>query len=75
MNKKDVAHFMKLGIPPEVIFKLMKHHGIRDGALAQEIEGSGIFDTFKDWAKGRVNVTSKTAQKVGLRLSKTICPI
>ena len=46
---------MKLGIPPEVIFKLMKHHGIRDGALEQEMEGSGIFDTLKDLAKSAVS--------------------
>jgi len=44
MNPKHVAHFMKLNIPPEMIFKLMKKHGIRDGALAEELEGSGIFD-------------------------------
>ena len=74
MNKKDVAHFMKLGIPPEVIFKLMKHHGIRDGALAQEIEGSGIFDTLKDLAKSAVN-SVKDGEGVGVQLSKTICPI
>nr|WPF46524.1 MAG: hypothetical protein [Lake Baikal virophage 4] len=44
MNPKHIAHFMKLSIPPEAIFKLMKKHGLRDGALMEEMEGSGIFD-------------------------------
>lgn len=44
MNPKHIAHFMKQNIPPEAIFKLMKKHGIRDGALMEEMEGSGIFD-------------------------------
>lgn len=44
MNPKHVAHFMKAGIEPEMIFKLMKKHNIRDGALMEEMEGSGIFD-------------------------------
>ena len=44
MNPKHIAHFMKLNIPPEEVFKLMKKHNIRDGALMEEMEGSGIFD-------------------------------
>jgi hypothetical protein len=44
MNPKHIAHFMKLNIPPEEVFKLMKKHSIRDGALMEEMEGSGIFD-------------------------------
>ena len=51
MNPKHVAHFMKLNIPPEAVFKLMKKHGIRDGALMEEMEGSGIFDDLKDLGK------------------------
>lgn len=50
-NPKHVAHFMKLNIPPEAVFKLMKKHGIRDGALMEEMEGSGIFDDLKDLGK------------------------
>jgi hypothetical protein len=50
MNPKHVAHFMKIGLQPDIIFKLMKKHGIRDGALAEELEGSGIFDSLKDMA-------------------------
>ena len=50
LNPKHVAHFMKIGLQPDIIFKLMKKHGIRDGALAEELEGSGIFDSLKDMA-------------------------
>jgi hypothetical protein len=50
MNPKHIAHFMKLNIPPEEVFKLMKKHNIRDGALMEEMEGSGIFDSLKDMA-------------------------
>ena len=60
-NAKHVAHFMKLGIPPDAMFKLMKHHGIRDGALAEEMEGSGIFDSLKDMAKGALNSVKDNA--------------
>lgn len=62
MNPKHVAHFMKLNIPPEEVFKLMKKHGIRDGALMEEMEGSGIFDDLKDLASSAWSSVKDTAK-------------
>jgi hypothetical protein len=72
MNPKHVAHFMKLNIPPEMVFKLMKKHGIRDGALMEEMQGSGIFDSLKDMAKGAFNSVKDSASGWADTISKNM---
>lgn len=72
MNPKHVAHFMKLNIPPEMVFKLMKKHGIRDGALMEEMHGSGIFDSLKDMAKGAFNSVKDSASGWADTISKNM---
>jgi hypothetical protein len=72
MNPKHVAHFMKAGIEPEMIFKLMKKHNIRDGALMEEMEGSGIFDSLKDMAKGAYNSVKDSASGWADTISKNM---
>jgi hypothetical protein len=72
MNPKHVAHFMKLNIPPEMVFKLMKKHGIRDGALMEEMQGSGIFDSLKDMAKGAYNSVKDSASGWADTISKNM---
>jgi len=72
MNPKHIAHFMKLNIPPEEVFKLMKKHNIRDGALMEEMEGSGIFDSLKDMAKGAYNSVKDSASGWADTISKNM---
>lgn len=64
MNPKHVAHFMKLNLQPEMIFKLMKKHGIRDGALAEELEGSGIFDDIMHYGSKALDSVKSGAKDI-----------
>jgi hypothetical protein len=64
MNPKHVAHFMKLNLKPEMIFKLMKKHGIRDGALMEEMEGSGIFDDIMHYGSKALDSVKSGAKDV-----------
>lgn len=64
MNPKHVAHFMKIGLQPDIIFKLMKKHGIRDGALAEELEGSGIFDDIMHYGSKALDSVKSGAKDI-----------
>jgi hypothetical protein len=48
----------RVGIPPELLAKLMKHYGITDETLVGELEGSGIWDTVSNWASSAADSAS-----------------
>jgi TPR repeat protein len=62
----------KLSIPPEMVFKLMEQHGIRDGALLEEMEGSSIFDSLKAKANGAFNSVKDGASGWADTISKNM---
>lgn len=72
MNPKHIAHFMKLNIPPEEVFKIMKKHGIRDGALAEELEGSGIFDDIMHYGSKAFDSVKSGAKDVWKDVKDTV---
>jgi len=55
-NARQYLH--RQGVPPELLAKLMKHYGITDDTLVGELEGSGIWDTVKDWASSAADSAS-----------------
>jgi len=50
-GKKNAKHFLaQSGMPPQLIQKLINQHGMTDDMLVDQLVGSGVFDTIKDFA-------------------------
>ena len=51
MGKQNAREYLSgCGVPSHILNKAMSMHGLGDDATIDELEGSGIFDTLKDFA-------------------------
>jgi len=51
MGKNNAREYLSgCGVPSHILNKAMSMHGLGDDATIDELEGSGIFDTLKDFA-------------------------
>jgi len=51
MGKQNAREYLSgCGVPKNILNKAMSMHGLGDDATIDELEGSGIFDTLKDFA-------------------------